>query len=91
MPQDSPFVGPPYQWDVFVSYSHGKAPPGVGESQLRGWTTAFVAALTEDLHYALNSPPSEAESNAGTAKPSPAEFVDVRSGTTSPTSTVTTI
>ena len=49
------FLGAPYRWDVFVSYSHGKTPPGIAETQLKAWTRAFVAALREDLHYAISN------------------------------------
>ena len=75
MLEKSPFVGSPYEWDVFVSYSHGKTALGKSYSQLRAWTTAFVHALTEDLHYALNSPPPEANSTARVEEQLAAESV----------------
>ncbi|MCP4769037.1 MAG: TIR domain-containing protein [Gammaproteobacteria bacterium] len=78
MSQESSFLGSPFEWDVFISYSHGKTPPHESESQLRCWTTAFVSALTEDLHHALNSPVSDPESTVVAPNPDLAESVEVK-------------
>ena len=48
------FVERGYEWDIFVSYSHGRPAPGETQSRLKQWTEAFVASLSEDLHYALS-------------------------------------
>jgi hypothetical protein len=43
------FAGPPYSYDVFVSYSHGD-PKGIGKTPLATWTHRLIDELEQDIH-----------------------------------------
>jgi TIR domain len=43
------FLSPFFEYDVFVSYSHGKA-PGASDSPLLRWTHALIRELEQEVH-----------------------------------------
>lgn len=53
------YVGPPYDWDVFISYAHGTPARGEADTTLSRWTKAFQVALSEDLRYAITAQEAE--------------------------------
>ncbi len=51
MPDDGDrrsFAGPPYDYDVFISYSHGD-PRGIGRTPLATWTHSLIDELKGDI------------------------------------------
>lgn len=57
------WAGSKHEWDVFVSYAHGKPARGREEARLKGWTRAFVTALEEDINHAIEGKLSEETDN----------------------------
>jgi hypothetical protein len=49
------YVGEPFQFDIFQSYSHGK-PDGVGVYRLKDWSVAFARELQGELGQCLDGP-----------------------------------
>jgi hypothetical protein len=48
------YLSPHFDYDVFVSYSHGD-PRGAGESPLKTWSHALIEALIADTPRFLMS------------------------------------
>src|SRR5262245_60885899 len=43
------YLSPSFEWDVFVSYSHG-VQRSRGSSPLKRWSHALIEALKDDIH-----------------------------------------